>query len=246
MRFLGRKVAGRPTSCGPFEIEFGYVAGAQRESSLPPDDWIRITDKLNKIGGIYVYRDRIRILPYGNSDVDWLNIEERRSKSAAYYFFSYRRVFGAVNLTRENNGLLKEKAGREGFQQDKAYRQLKSILENLLLQLAADFFRDSGAHSEYYNEQRAELEKLELARRYQEKLASTKRKKFVESLENFFKRVSDGQPKFELASLRESISGQMDAVKKIRDPDEASFALLAAEREANLKLWGGPGKLPGG
>ena len=229
--------SGRQTSCGPFEIEFGYVAGAQRESSLPPDEWIRITDKLNKIGGIYVYRDRIRILPYGNSDVDWLNIEERRSKSAAYYFFSYRRVFGSVNLTREKNGLLKEKAGREGFQQDKAYRQLKSILENLLLQLAADFFRDSGAHSEYYNEQRAELEKLELARRYQEKLASTKRKKFVESLENFFKRVSDGQPKSEPANLRESISDQMDAVKKMGDPDEASFALLATEREANLKLW---------
>ena len=228
---------GRPTSCGPFEIEFGYVAGVQRESSLPPDEWTRIIDKLNKIGGVYVYRDRIRILPYGNSDVDWLNIEERRTKSAAYYFFSHRRVFGAVNLTRESNGLLKEKAGREGFQHDKAYRQLKSILENLFLQLAADFFRDTGAHSEHYNEQRSELERLELARRHQEKLASTKRKNFAESLEEFFQRVRDGQPEIELSDLRRSISSQMDAVEKIKDPDEASFALLATEREANLKLW---------
>ena len=228
---------GRPTSCGPFEIEFGYVAGVQRESSLPPDEWTRIIDKLNKIGGVYVYRDRIRILPYGNSDVDWLNIEERRTKSAAYYFFSHRRVFGAVNLTRKSNGLLKEKAGREGFQHDKAYRQLKSILENLFLQLAAEFFRDTGAHSEHYNEQRSELERLELARRHQEKLASTKRKNFAESLEEFFQRVRDGQPEIELSDLRRSISSQMDAVEKIKDPDEASFALLAAEREVNLKLW---------
>lgn len=228
---------GRPTSCGPFEIEFGYVAGVQRESSLPPDEWTRIIDKLNKIGGVYVYRDRIRILPYGNSDVDWLNIEERRTKSAAYYFFSHRRVFGAVNLTRESNGLLKEKAGREGFQHDKAYRQLKSILENLFLQLAADFLRDTGAHSEHYNEQRSELERLELARRHREKLASTKRKNFVESLEEFFQRVRDGLPEIELSDLRRSISSQMNAVEKIKDPDEASFALLAAEREANLKLW---------
>ena len=39
--------------------------------------------------GVYVYRDRIRILPYGNSDVDWLDIEERRTKGASYYFFSH-------------------------------------------------------------------------------------------------------------------------------------------------------------
>lgn len=227
---------GRPTSCGPFEIEFGYVAGAQRESNLPPDEWKRIIDKLRNIGGIYVYRDRIRILPYGNSDVDWLNIEERRTKSAAYYFFSHRRVFGSVNLSRESNGSLREKAGREGFQQDKAYRQLKNILENLFLQLAADFFRHTGDHSEYYNEQRSELEGLERARRRQEKLASAKRKDFAKSLDNFFERVHNGRHEIELADLRESISNQMDAVEKIKDPDEASFALLATEDEANLKL----------
>ena len=227
---------GHPTSCGSFEIEFGYVAGAQRESSLPPDEWARVISKLNKIGGVYVYRDRIRILPYGNSDVDWLNIEERRTKSAAYYFFSHRRVFGAINLTRKNNDLLKEKAGREGFQHDKAYRQLKSILENLFLQLAADFFRGSGTHFEYYNEQRSEIERLELARRNQAALASKKRKKFVKSLEEFFEKVHDEQPEVELAHLRDSISSQMNDVEKIEDPDKASFALLAAEREANLKL----------
>ena len=156
-----RSGQGQPTRCGPFEVEFGHVMGAQRESHLPPDEWKRITSKLDQIGGMYVFRDRIRILPYGNSDVDWLNIEERRTKSASYYFFSHRRIFGAVKLTRSENGLLHEKAGREGFQQDKAYRQLKSILENLFLQLAADFFRESGEFSELYNERKAEIERLE-------------------------------------------------------------------------------------
>jgi len=227
---------GQPTRCGPFEIEFGYVAGAQRETSLPPDEWKRITDKLNRIGGVYVYRDRIRILPYGNSDVDWLNIEERRTKSAAYYFFSHRRVFGAVKLTRQDNGLLREKAGREGFQQDKAYRQLKNILENLFLQLAADFFRESGDFSEFYNEQRSELERLELARRRREKQVSTKRKNMAASLEGFFDRVSAVLPETELANLRDSITSRMDAAAKMKDPDEASSALLDAEREANRRL----------
>ena len=227
---------GQPTRCGPFEIEFGYVAGAQRETSLPSDEWKRITEKLNRIGGVYVYRDRIRILPYGNSDVDWLNIEERRTKSASYYFFSHRRVFGAVKLTLKYNGLLKEKAGREGFQQDNAYRQLKSILENLFLQLAADFFRESGNFSEYYNEQRTELERLELARRRREKQVSTKRKNIAASLEGFFDRVNAGLPETELANLRETIDVRMEAAAKMKNPDEASSALLDAEREANRRL----------
>lgn len=228
--------SGQPTRCGPFEVEFGYVAGAQRETRLPPDDWKRITDKLNQIGGVYVYRDRIRILPYGNSDVDWLNIEERRTKSASYYFFSHRRIFGAVKLTREGNGLLREKAGREGFQQDKAYRQLKDILENMFLQLAADFFRESGDFSDYYSDQRSELERLELARRRREKQVSTKRKNMAASLEGFFERTTAGLPEVELASVRESIRQRMDAAARMKDPDEASSALLDAEREANRRL----------
>lgn len=246
IRIYGEKVSdhviswsegqGQPTRCGPFEIEFGYVAGTQRETSLPPDEWKRMADKLNRIGGVYVYRDRIRILPYGNSDVDWLNLEERRTKSASYYFFSHRRVFGAVKLTRKSNGLLHEKAGREGFQQDKAYRQLKSILENLFLQLAADFFRESGDFSEFYTDQRSELERLELARRRRERQVSTKRKNMAVSLEGFFDRVSSGLPETELGTLRDIIKSRMDSAANMKDPDEASSALLDAEREANRRL----------
>ena len=189
-----RNGGGRVTRCGPFEVEFGCVAGAQRESRLPPDEWRRITDKLNKIGGLYVYRDRIRILPYGNSDIDWLDIEQRRTKGAAYYFFSYRRVFGAVKLTRTHNSHLKEKAGREGFRQDSAYRQLKDILENLFLQLAADFFRDTGSYSELYHLGREEVERLELARRRREKQATRKRQRLTAALESFFQRTSSSLP----------------------------------------------------
>ena len=185
---------GHPTRCGPFEVEFGYVMGRQSETRLAPEEWQRLRDKLDKIGGVYVYRDRIRILPYGNSDVDWLNIEERRTKSASYYFFSHRRIFGAVKLTRQHNGHLKEKAGREGFQQDKAYRELKSILENLFLQLAADFFRESGEYTEYYSEQRSEIERLEQARRRRQKQTTTKRKNLKASLDSFLSESKKDYP----------------------------------------------------
>jgi len=227
---------GNSTDCGSFNIEFGYVHGNQRESRLDPIDWKRINSKLNYIGGVYVYRDRIRILPYGNSDLDWLDIELRRNKSYGYYFFSYRLIFGAIILTRKNNSALKEKAGREGFQQDKAYRQLRSILENIFLTLAKDFFREGAERGEYFEIRKRELEKLELARRKREKQVSTKRKNLTGLLDKFFLRTQRSEPKLEIESIRSQVNHRMDSAAKISDPDEAAIALLDAEKEANKRL----------
>ena len=128
---------GRRTECGPFTIDFAYVQGAFRESRMTPENWERVLQKLREIGGLYIYRNGIRILPYGNPDHDFLKIEERRNLSAGYYFFSYRRMFGAINLPSASSKRLIEKAGREGFRENRAYRQFREILENFLIQLAA-------------------------------------------------------------------------------------------------------------
>ncbi|RYZ78158.1 MAG: ATP-binding protein, partial [Proteobacteria bacterium] len=132
---------GKMTDCGPFSINFAYVQGLASESTLPPNEWARITRKLKRMGGLYIYRDGIRILPYGNENSDFLDIEKRRSKGAGYYYFSYRRMFGAIEITHSENSNLNEKAGREGFRENRAYRQFKEILINLFVQLAAEFFR---------------------------------------------------------------------------------------------------------
>ena len=227
---------GKLTSCGPFEIEFAYLQGNLRESKADPEDFNRITTKLDSFGGLYVYRDNIRILPYGNSDVDWLNIELRRNKGAGYYFFSYRRLYGAVCLTRERNGALHEKAGREGFQKGKAYRQLKDILENLFVQLAADFFRKEADYGEYFNERRAELNRLENARRKREKQVGTKRKILTSALDSFFQKTSQQLPEAEINALRMQIRARMDAASKMENPDEAAEQLLEAEGDANRRL----------
>ena len=135
---------GSRTLCGPFKINIAHLQGNARESRVPSEEHARLTRKLNRFGGLYVYRDGIRILPYGNSDQDWLNIETRRNKGQGYYFFAYRRIFGAVEITRKWNSGLAEKAGREGFQTNKAYRQFTELLENFFVQLAADFFRETA------------------------------------------------------------------------------------------------------
>ena len=227
---------GKRTECGPFRVEFGYLQGSQRESMADPDDWVRLNEKLERIGGLYVYRDSIRILPYGNSDIDWLDIELRRNKGMAYYFFSYRRIYGAVTLTKQRNVTLKEKAGREGFQKNKAYRQFRSLLINLFVQLASDFFRREASLGEYYQERKDELDRLERARRNRDLQVTAKRNKLTETLDEFFTKTQNSSPETEVETLLQHVQNRMKIAVKLNDPDGASSELLDAELEANQSL----------
>ena len=227
---------GRPTQCGPFTISVANVQGVEKESTLPLEDWGRLINKMSRFGGLYIYRDGIRILPYGDTDYDWLYIEKRRTLQAAYYHFSYRRIFGVVEVTQEDNPRLKEKAGREGFLENSAYRQLKSILKNFFIQVAADFFRPGGPIAERYLERKAELERLELARRKRESLVSVKRKKLSEDLTEFFLQCDAGKPQEEVLELTEDISKQLEAASRITDPKSSADAFLEIESSARRRV----------
>ena len=227
---------GRQTLCGPFRINVANVQGFAKESTVPLDEWGRVINKMNRFGGLYIYKDGVRILPYGDTDYDWLYIEKRRTLKASYYYFSYRRIFGAVEITQKDNLNLKEKAGREGFLENQAYRHLKSILQNFFVQIAADFFREGGTLSDRFHELKAELERLELARRKREQLVSVKRKKLSEDLTGFFLLYDAGKPQEEALELAEDISKQLEHASLIAEPKSAATAFLEIESSARRRV----------
>lgn len=143
---------GRPIACGPFDLRLGVIQGKLEETLIESEEYNRIMSKMERYGGLYVYRDGIRILPYGLPDFDWLGIEFRRTKSASDWFFSHRRMAGYIALNRHENSALNEKAGREGFRQNRAYRDLQAVLSHWFQQVAKDFFRKSGERSPIYRE----------------------------------------------------------------------------------------------
>ena len=228
--------SGREILCGPFSIEFGYIMGQVKESRLEADDWKPLNEKVDKIGGLYIYRNGLRILPYGLPDYDWLGLELRRSKSASYYFFSHRRVFGAVKIDKNLNSKLIEKAGREGFQTNKAYRQFREILQNFFIQLAADFFRKDANISTNYDDQRSEFNRIEKAREKSERQKTTKRKNFSGAIDAFFTKTTEGFAELQVEQLRNFVERKMRSAGQIEDPDKAAKALLDAEVDATQKL----------
>ncbi|MCY4419763.1 MAG: ATP-binding protein [Gammaproteobacteria bacterium] len=227
---------GKKTTCGPFSVKFAYVQGLKNESRLPPEEFARVSEKLNKIGGLYIYRDGIRILPYGNSDYDFLNIERRRTKSAQDWFFSFRRMFGAIELSSEFNGNLMEKAGREGFITNAAYRQLRDIMEDLFKQLAKTFFRKEADRSGEYNRIKEELQHRASLLQKREKRIKARKVFFESSLKTFFERVQSSKPDELAEEIISKITQRLDAIEKLNDTEKATHELLKLESFAKEKI----------
>ena len=129
------------TAYGPFSMQWGAFEGDPKNSLLDKEEFRVIKEKLEQFGGLYIYRDNFRVLPYGRPDADFLEFENRRSERASEYFFSHRRFIGYIDLTRDANYSLKDKAGREGFIQNKAYRDFRDDLMGFFIDLARRHFR---------------------------------------------------------------------------------------------------------
>ena len=228
----------RETECGPFSINLAYLQGELKSSRVDVVNYGIIKRKGDKYGGLYIYRNNIRVLPYGDSDYDFLDIEKNRSKRASTYFFSYRRMFGTIEIADGKNCNLIEKAGREGFIENKAYRQLQSILKNFFVQLAADFFNEKGntPQSEFYNDRKEEINSYYKALERRDKLAKGKKDKFIKDLDRFFVDLSEHKYEKECDDIITSFRNELSSLIYMKDSDSASQKLIDSEMRARQSL----------
>ena len=128
--------------CGAFTIKFCHIEGSQNRSGLAADDYNRIKMKLQVSRGICVYRDGVRILPYGEPENDFIGIEARRTEKAGRYVFSHRNIFGRIDIDSIENPLLEDKSSREGLIENVQYHYFVKVIENLLITIAVDYLSD--------------------------------------------------------------------------------------------------------
>lgn len=103
----------RALTCGTFHFGF-YVF--DRSSDAPAKYELDKTDKqLIKDHRVYLYRDGIRVYPYGDTNDDWLQVDVIRGTESAAAFLSNDQVVGFVDITQKQNPLLKDKTNREGL-----------------------------------------------------------------------------------------------------------------------------------
>ena len=218
--------------CGPFEFELGYVQGLQSESRLDPEEFAVMSQKLEKLGGLYVYMDGIRVQPYGRPDVDYLEIEERRSRHAGYYYFSYRRMFGAVTLTSKLNPGLQEKAGREGFTRGRHYSDFRRLLVNLLIELAGTFFRAEAPQVQAYEKGRKRLVREHELRKERERRATEGRKMLRAQLTAAIQYLDETDFQDQTSEIVHNLASQLDDIDRL----QPATILVAEARKAINQL----------
>ncbi len=166
---------------GQIPLKIGYSMGKDEDSHIKGEAREIIKNKVSRYGGIYIYRDGFRVLPYGRIDADFIELEESRSKRFGN-FFSYRRMLGYIELSRNLNSSLKDKSSREGLINNAAYRAFKSDLSALFKNLALEFFGTDAKQSIFINEKekynkQSEVIKQDRQREKQEKSEFTRRLK---------------------------------------------------------------------
>lgn len=138
---------------GPFDICFGTFEVEKPSSSMSDEQHRHVTEMAKSHAGLAIYRDQLRVMPYGRAQADYFGIEERRSKNVGREFWSYRRTFGRIAISRDDNPNLKDKAGREGLIDNQAKREFRMLVIELLETTARRFFgTDSVPRKKYLPE----------------------------------------------------------------------------------------------
>lgn len=125
---------------GPFSFVIGTFEQDERKSTHDANQHAFLDQQADRYSGVFVFRDGLRVMPYGRPNADFLGLEERRSKHAGRYFFSHRKSFGRISFSRENNPYLRDKAGREGLVDNRAFREMRILLVEFLIDAARKYF----------------------------------------------------------------------------------------------------------
>lgn len=195
---------------GAFSIIIGTFEQVAKYSSHPPERHAQLAELADRYAGFFVYRDHLRLQPYGRPDNDFFRIESRRSKHAGREFWAHRRLFGRVALTREENENLRDKAGREGLIENTAMRRFRGLVEEFLMTTARRFF---GTDAPDRKQILAENEK-----RYDERAKTAERRHSRLNQRDFTRELRKQEPVLQAAVERVAdLRTRLDAARAAGD-----------------------------
>ncbi len=185
---------GPSTKLGPIDVYLTAVEFQQKNTTHEKGTYAHYKELAQLYSGLMIHRDGLRVLPFGRTDVDFFDIEKRRSLSAGREFWNARQMFGRLGVSRKFNPNLTDKAGREGLLDNRAAKTFKAIGINLLKTVARVYFGSASdirkkilpELQETYKEKKAEDDRV--------KLRTKRRKQFRNNLKHFAP---------EIAALRE-------------------------------------------
>jgi C4-dicarboxylate-specific signal transduction histidine kinase len=123
LRGVGADIPEGGPRCGPFWLNL-YVWDRTRDalaaSGVPRAE-------LDAMAGVSLYRDGLRVLPYGEPGNDWLFLDQERIQAPAERIGN-NQVIGLVEVDQSTNLRLRDKTNREGLIENDAFLDLRTLV----------------------------------------------------------------------------------------------------------------------
>jgi signal transduction histidine kinase len=95
---------------------------------LPPKISTFIKSVANDRGGIRLYRNGFRVLPYGEKGNDWIGLDESSRRRAIIVPHQNISFFGFAEITDKDGELFEETSSREGLIENDAFKELTDFI----------------------------------------------------------------------------------------------------------------------
>jgi signal transduction histidine kinase len=116
------ELRGETPRCGPFWLNL-YVWDRSREalqrSGVPRAE-------LDALCGVSIFRDGLRVLPYGEPGNDWLFLDQERIQAPAERIGN-NQLIGLLEVDQSTNLQLRDKTNREGLIENDAFLDLRAL-----------------------------------------------------------------------------------------------------------------------
>ena len=116
---------------------------------------------LDDLSGISIYRDNVRVLPYGNKNNDWARLDIRRVNNPTLRL-SNNQIVGYISIGLESNPLLKDQSNREGIVEGQALEDVKELIKLILNEVEQRRYSERPRENEKTISQESLFEKFSL------------------------------------------------------------------------------------
>lgn len=132
----GEFAAGEKLLCGGIAVHLCHYS---KDKSVLQGSGLNAKD-IAELCGVSVYRDGMRILPYGERGNDWLELDNRRIQETSR--IGNDTIIGMVEINQSANSILKDKTNREGLIENEAYYQLRKLILAIINEFETEIKED--------------------------------------------------------------------------------------------------------
>ncbi|MBI5298231.1 MAG: ATP-binding protein [Chloroflexi bacterium] len=111
---------------------FYYIYNGRDSNYLPGHINTLIATLARDRGGIRVYRNGFRVLPYGEREDDWLRLDEESARRSLLPPYKNQNFFGFVELVDPNGEVFEETASREYLINNQGFQELIKFCKIIL------------------------------------------------------------------------------------------------------------------